>query len=123
MLSQLHDFYDTMSEPNRSCLLALRALILDHHTAVSETMKYSMPCFVVNRKPICYLWTDKITAKPYVLFVEGGILDHPLLEKGNRKRMKTLPISPAHDLPMELLSMLLHQVISHALAHQKKHSK
>jgi len=49
-----------------------------------------MPCFVYNKKQFCYLWTDKKTNNPYLLIVEGKNIDHPLLEQGDRKRMKIL---------------------------------
>ena len=46
----------------------------------------------------CYLWTDKKTNDPYLLFVEGQYLDHPKLETGTRKRMKIFRVNPKEDI-------------------------
>lgn len=54
-----------------------------------------------------YLWTDKKTGNPYVLFVEGGNMDHPELVQGNRSRMKIFNIDPNQDLPLDTLCQLM----------------
>ena len=88
------DFYLSREEPNKSCLLALRKIILDMGPHVTETVKYGMPCFCYKNKMFSYLWEDKKTKEPYILFVEGKHLDHPLLLQGDRKRMKIFPVDP-----------------------------
>ncbi|MGO1672224.1 MAG: DUF1801 domain-containing protein [Sphingobacterium sp.] len=45
MVEQLHSFYLDKEEPNKSCLLALRDIILNQDTAIAETRKWGMPCF------------------------------------------------------------------------------
>lgn len=42
-----------------------------------------------------------------MLFVEGKNLDHPKLETGKRKRMKTLAINPNKDIPINIVHTLL----------------
>lgn len=100
-------FYLNKEEPGKSCLLALRDLILKVDEKVSETIKYRMPCFLYGNTAFCYLWTDKKSGTPYILFVEGRYLDHPMLEQGTRKRMKIVRIDPQKDLPISTLNMLL----------------
>ena len=78
MVDKLHDYYLSKKEPNKSCLLALRSLILQQDPNITETQKYGMPCFCYRKKMFCYLWTDKKTDAPYLLMVEGKHLDHPL---------------------------------------------
>jgi hypothetical protein len=107
MLPDPDHFYITQSEPNKSCLLALRTLILIQNKEVSETRKYGMPCFCYQKKAFCYLWTDKKTTEPYILFVEGKALDHPKLEKGTRSRMKILRVNPNKDIPRRTVAILL----------------
>lgn len=107
MANQLHTFYLNKVEPVRSCLLAMRTIILKQDNRISETTKYGMPCFCVNSKAICYLWTDKKTAEPYLLMVEGKLLDHPELEEGDRKRMKILRVNPNEDLPIATIGRIL----------------
>jgi hypothetical protein len=105
--SQNYNFYLQKNEPNKSCLLALRDLILAQDNQVSETRKYGMPCFCYGKKAFCYLWTDKKTDEPYLLMVEGKSLNHPALEAGSRSRMKILRINPENDLPMMTIVAIL----------------
>lgn len=105
------NYYLDQPEPNRSCLLALRKIILEMDEAVTETRKWGMPCFCYRKKMFCYLWTDKKTGEPYILFVEGKHLDHPKLEQGNRARMEILRVDPNKDLPLRTIELLLCQAL------------
>jgi hypothetical protein len=107
MHQELHSYYLKKEEPNKSCLLALRNIILDQDTNVTETQKYGMPCFCYKKKVFCYLWTDKKTDEPYLLMVEGKHLDHPKLEKGDRSRMKIFRVNPNKDLPIKIIETIL----------------
>ncbi len=94
VLKELDQYYLGKDEPVKSCLLALRNIILAQDERVTETRKYGMPCFCYGKKAFCYLWTDKKTDEPYILLVEGELLDHPQLEAGDRSRMKILRVNP-----------------------------
>ncbi len=111
MSNQLQSFYLNKKEPVKSCLFALQAIILNHDKSISETTKYGMPCFCVNGKAMCYLWTDKKTTEPYLLMVEGKLLDHPELEEGDRKRMKILRVNPNEDLPVNTIKSILNAAL------------
>lgn len=100
-------FYLVQTEPNKSCFLSLRQIILSLDSQMSESMKYKMPCFSYKKKMICYLWTDKKTKEPYLLFVDGKCLDHPLLETGNRAKMKIFRVNPNQDIPKKTIEDLL----------------
>lgn len=106
-MQNLDHFYLTESEPNKSCLLALRSLILVQDEHVTETRKYGMPCFCYKKKMFCYLWIDKKTDEPYILFVEGKHLDHPKLEAGSRSRMKIFRVNPNKDIPIKIIKEIL----------------
>ncbi|NHF61396.1 DUF1801 domain-containing protein [Flavobacteriaceae bacterium TP-CH-4] len=110
-MRELDVFYLSKEEPGKSCLLALRELILKQDAQVTETRKYGMPCFCYQKKPFCYLWTDKKTKEPYILFVEGKQLHHPQLEEGNRARMKIFRIDPNNDLPLKVINLLLQSAL------------
>lgn len=112
MVEQLHNYYLNKPEPNKSCLLALRNIILDQDTNIIETLKYGMPCFCYKKKMFCYLWTDKKTDAPYILMVEGKYLDHPKLEEGNRSRMKILRVNPNKDLPLQVIENILQKALN-----------
>lgn len=111
MLRELDNFYLNKEEPNKSCLLALRSIILEQDTTVTETVKYGMPCFCYKKKMFCYLWTDKETLEPYILFVEGKHLNHPKLEQGTRSRMKIFRIDPVKNLPLKSIKSLLNEAL------------
>lgn len=111
MSDHLDNYYLTKNEPNKSCLLALRSIICKQDKDISETRKWGMPCFCYRNKMFCYLWTDKNTDEPYILFVEGKHLNHPKLEEGNRSRMKILSINPSKDLPIKTIETLLQEAL------------
>jgi len=111
-MNNLDDFYLSKEDPHKSCLWTLRNIILKLNKDITETKKYGMPCFCFKNKMFCYLWTDKKTEEPYILFVDGNLLSHPKLEKGNRSRMKILKINPNQDLPINLIKSLLQSAIS-----------
>ena len=111
MLRDIDNFYLTKEEPNKSCLLALRSIILEQDKDVAETQKYGMPCFIYKKRAFCYLWTDKKTKEPYILMVEGKHLDHPELEAGNRARMKIFRVNPKKNLPIKKIHLILKQAL------------
>lgn len=57
------------------------------------------------------LWVDTKTGEPYIGIVEGGRIEHPLLEQGNRMRMKILRINPNKDLPIKTIKQILNQAL------------
>lgn len=111
MQQELHTYYLNKDEPNKSCLLALRSLILEQDEQITETRKYGMPCFCYKNKMFCYLWIDKKTNEPYMLMAEGRYLDHPDLEQGNRARMKIFIVNPEKDLPVKKIKTILKQAL------------
>jgi hypothetical protein len=111
MVQQLQNYYLNKQEPNKSCLLALRSIILRQDTNVTETQKWGMPCFCYKKRMFCYLWTDKKTDDPYLLMVEGKYLHHPHLEEGNRSRMKIFRVYPYHDLPVKTIESILQKAL------------
>jgi hypothetical protein len=111
MLEELHNYYLNKEEPNKSCLLALRSIILDQDKNITETQKWGMPCFCYKKKMFCYLWTDKKTDEPYILMVEGKYLDHPELEQGDRSRMKILRLNPNKDLALRTIETILQKAL------------
>jgi len=103
MLQQVQNFYLNLQEPNKSYFLALNDLVLEYNEAMSLQWKYSTPFFYYKNKPFCYFWKDKKTSEPYIGVVKGILLDHPMLEQGNRKKMKIIRLNPCVDIPVESL--------------------
>jgi hypothetical protein len=110
-MSEIDNFYFDKDEPNKGCLLALRHIILKQDEDISETKKYGMPCFCYRKKMFCYLWLDKKTGEPYILFIEGRHVDHPELEAGGRSRMKIFRINTNQDLPIHTIELLLNKAL------------
>lgn len=107
MNQEPESYYFSKDEPNRSCLLALRSIILNQDPKITETIKYGMPCFCFEKKILCYLWTDKKTDEPYILMAKGNRIEHPKLETGPRSRMKIFRVDPAKDLPLKTIRDIL----------------
>ena len=111
MADSLHNYYLGKEEPNKSCLLTLRSIILEQDSHITETQKYGMPCFCYKKKMFCYLWTDKKTDEPYLLMVEGNRLEHPDLEAGDRSRMKIFRVNPNKDIPVQKIKSILQMAL------------
>ena len=119
-MNTLDAFYLNQSEPNKSCFLALKGVIRNHDPDISETLKYGAPCFLYRKKAFCYLWKDRKTQEPYLLWVEGNQLNHPDLEQGNRTRMKILRIDPLSDMPLKDIKTLIDAALNIIREKQKR---
>ncbi|MCP9770358.1 DUF1801 domain-containing protein [Lacihabitans sp. LS3-19] len=111
-MKELDKYYNHTTEPNKSCLLSLRNIILKQDSNISESLKYGMPCFLYKNKMFAFLWTDKKTDEPYILMVEGNRLSHPNLEQGDRARMKIFRVNPNIDLPLETIKDLIEEALN-----------
>jgi hypothetical protein len=107
MENELENFYLRQSEPNQSCFLALRDIILNSNSNITADWKYKLPFFMYKGKMFCYLCKDKKTETPYIGIVNGSDIDHPQLESGNRKKMKTLSIDPTKDINLDMVLKIL----------------
>ncbi|CAN5874134.1 hypothetical protein BH11BAC7_BH11BAC7_11590 [soil metagenome] len=110
-MSELDNFYLQKSEPVKSCLLALRSLILAQDKNITSAWKYGMPFFCYKGKMFCYLWVHKEHLQPYLGIVEGKRIDHPELIAEKRSRMKILLIDAAEDLPVKTIEIILQKAI------------
>lgn len=111
-MNNLIQFYLKQSEPDKSCLLALKDLILNHDSEITNEMKYGMPFFCYKGKMFCYLWIHKKYKKPYLGIVEGQHIHHPNLIFENRSRMKIMLFEPNEDLPITTINDLLKQALN-----------
>lgn len=106
-IKEIEAYFESQVEPVKGCLLALRSVIMDFDPQITEAWKWRLPFYCYRGKTFCYLWIDKKTKLPYVGVVEGGRIDHPMLEQGDRTRMKVMYIQPEEDLPVEALYEIL----------------
>jgi hypothetical protein len=112
MLNPNETYYLKFEEPMASCLLALRTYILTINVKITTKISWGMPFFAYQNKSICYLWIDKRNKEPYIGFMDGHKIHHPKLIKGDRKRIKILPIQSDEDLPIKLISDLVNKAIA-----------
>lgn len=112
MLSELENFYNSKDEPQQSCLLALRDIILRYNSTIEQTWKYKLPCFVIGKKIFCYIWVDKKTKRPYIGIANGIKIDHPALFQGDRKWVKLLYINPNEDIPQQIIHEIFDKAIT-----------
>ena len=103
MLKAIDDFFNEKEEPNRSCFLALKDIILQYNPNFEMAWKYGLPCFIYKGKIFCYLWKDKKTQTPYISINKGVRINHPALFQGKRTQFKLLYIDPNTDIPLETI--------------------
>ncbi len=112
MMRAVEEYFLRREEPVKSCMLALRQLIMDFRPEITEEWKYGMPFYYLGGRMFCYLWTHKKYKQPYVGIVEGGRIDHPLLILEKRARMKILLVDEHADIPVAELHDILTQAAS-----------
>ncbi|SDC39476.1 DUF1801 domain-containing protein [Niabella drilacis] len=110
-MNALDEFYAKQEEPVKSCLLALRTMILLQDTHLTAARKYGMPFFCYKGKMCCYLWIDKKLGQPYLGIVEGKHMHHPLLKQEQRARMKPITFDPGKDLPVKAITQILQDML------------
>jgi hypothetical protein len=110
MLRAIDNYFLEKEEPLKSYLLALRTIILAYDINLTEDWKYGMPFYCYKGKMFCYLWTHKKLNQPYIGFVEGNKITHPLLIQEKRARMKIMLLDPAKDIPVKTIRNILQQL-------------
>ncbi len=110
-MTPLENFYFQKEEPVKSCLLALRDIILAQDPNITVAWKYGMPFFCYKNKMFCYLWVHKTLHKPYIGIVEGKRIEHPQLIQEKRARMKIMLFDADTDLPVEMIKDILTEVL------------
>ncbi len=107
----IDNFYEDQDEPNQSCLLALKSIILDYDENISSRWYYSLPCFMYQNQIFCYLWIDKKTQFPYVAIGKGIKIEHPDLIPGKRTFTSILMIDPNKDIPIQTIYSIFDMVM------------
>lgn len=110
-MKALDNFYEQQDEPNRGCLLALRAIILKQDDNITATIKYGMPCFCYKNKMFVFLWVHKKLHQPYLLFVEGEHFNEPFLLQEKRSRMKIMLFDAEKNIPVKKVEGILRKAL------------
>lgn len=112
MLTDHDNYYLKQEEPYKSCLLALKDIILGLDENITPEWKYGLPFFYYKKKMFCYFWKDKKTQEPYIGIVKGKEIEHPLLEAGNRKMMKIYRVNPNKDIDVKTVTEILTEAMN-----------
>lgn len=102
-MREVDKFFDEKEEPVKSCLWALRDIILSYEPSLQLTWRYRLPCFLLNGQIFCYLWVEKKSQHPYIAIGKGVKIEHPALIQGSRTFVKLLMINPEKDIPLETI--------------------
>ena len=101
MPAETDNYYLKHAEPVQGCLLALKHIILNTNSQISETRKYQVPFFYYKDKKLCFLWVNR--KKLLLGFVTDKSI-YPVVEGLKRKdEMEMIQIDPNKDLPIELI--------------------
>lgn len=83
-MNAIDQFYDALEEPQKGCLLAVRAIVLKQDKNIIPAWKYGMPFFCYKNRMFCYLWQHKTFLKPYIGIVEGKYFDESFSHTGKK---------------------------------------
>lgn len=99
-------YYRAQPEPHRTTLLALRERVLRVIPTADEVIKYAMPTFVLDGKPVCGLMAHRrhIGFYPYSGSVLGEVPD-VVAKYGGTKSALHLPIDK--PVPISVLRSLI----------------
>ena len=111
-MNELENYYEHQKEPIKSCLLALRTIILGQDKHISASWKYRTPFFCYKRKMLCYLCIHKKYKQPYIGIIDGKYLNEPFLIQENRSRIKIILFDPNQDLPVHTIAAILQKAIN-----------
>ncbi len=65
MLNDLDNFYLEQKEPAKSCLQALRIIILKFNPKITEVWKFCMPFFCLNGKMVALMVRNGNQTRPF----------------------------------------------------------
>ena len=116
-MKEIDNYFLGKEEPVRSCLAALRYIILHQNEYITEVWSYKMPFYYFRMKDgkekrFCYLWVNKKTNQPYIGIIDGKNIEHPDLVSEKRSRMKIIMLDPKIDLPVEKINEILQQAMN-----------
>jgi hypothetical protein len=106
MLNHLDNYFFSLEEPHRSCLLFLRSYILDYSDKITEQWKFNTPFYYYNNKWLCYISYHKKTKKVYIGFIHGYLMKHAKLLSEGRKQIKVFYIEPEKDIDIKSLNSI-----------------
>ena len=112
MPNNIDHFFNSLPEPDRSCLLFLRKFILDFSDKITEQRKNNTPFYYYNKKWLCFISYHPKTRIIYISFVDGNKIDHPKLLSEGRKKMKVFYVEASKNIDIKNLSAILKSALA-----------
>jgi len=107
MQESVDHYFNSLDEPERSCLLYLRKLLLSFSDKITEQRKFNTPFYYYNKKWLCFISYNPKIKEIYISFVNGYKINHLDLLSEGRKKMKILRINADKDIDVLSLSTIL----------------
>lgn len=104
---RIDNYFLSLPEPHRSCLLFLRDSILGYSHKITEKRSFNTPFYSYQGKSLGFISYDPKTGVIYFSFTRGFLLDHSALASDGRKKQKVLYIDPAQDIDIKNLKEIL----------------
>jgi len=111
MLNVIDNFFFSLAEPERSCLLFIRQFVLEHSPEISENWKFNTPFYNYKGKWMCYLSYNQKTKVIYIGFVHGFRMSHKKLLSEGRTQVKVFYVDPNKDVDIKSLKTILKQAL------------
>lgn len=109
MQEQIDNYFYSLNEPQKSCLLFLRRFILDYSDKITESRKFNTPFYYYNKKWLAFISYDPKTNVIYIAFVKGNLMKHPKLVSEGRKQQKIFYVDPSKDVDIKSLKAILQE--------------
>lgn len=111
VINPIESYFEQLQEPDKSSLLFIRKLILNHSEHFTEHWKWGGVFYYYKKKMLCYFWFDKKTKQPYLSFGEGKYIHHPQLKSEGRIRFKLYFIETNKDIDVDTITYFLNESI------------
>jgi hypothetical protein len=105
------NYFFSLREPERSCLLYLREFILSANPDITESWKNHTPFYYYRKKWILFISYDPKDRSIYLSFVDGAKMKHSALISEGRKKMRILRIDASADIDTRILRELMRQAV------------
>jgi hypothetical protein len=107
VLSHPDNFFNSLSEPHKSCLLFLRGFIIGHSPQITESWKFNTPFYYYNKKWLGFLSYHPKTKEIYISFTDGYKINHTSLVSEGRKQAKIFRVKAEEDIDITSLKEVL----------------
>ncbi len=104
---KIDNYFLSLPEPQRSCLLFLHSFLLGYSSAIRTKRSFNTPFYHHKGKSLCFISYDPKSKVIYTSFTRGFLIDHPDLVTEGRKKQKILYINPSKDIDVESLGCIL----------------